>query len=166
MPQKTMVLPALKFMEIKVPILGTQDILINNVLSRRNDYLEPKVIILIFLVSSSETFLTSEFFWLLTRNLRIKFHNFCCLHTCRSTPELIYSVINYVFLGNFLSYETLPLSRKNIYDRIKNKISHIFLNKSLKQHQKSHLRSQRKGSQFEYNNNHWWILFLASFLGL
>ena len=66
--------------------------------------------------------LTSE-----KRSLRIKFLNFCRLHTCRSSSEMIYSIVNYnVFRGNFLSYETLLLSREDIYDRIDNKMPGIF----------------------------------------
>lgn len=61
------------------------------------------------------------------RNLRIKFHNFCRLHTCRSSSEMIYSILNYnVFQGNFLSYEMLLLSGEDIYDRIDNKMPGIF----------------------------------------
>ena len=58
-------LSELKSVEKKVPILGTQvDILINNVLSGKNDHLEPsgkldpKVIISVFLVRSLEIILT------------------------------------------------------------------------------------------------------------
>ena len=42
LPYKAMVLPELKLIETKIPILETHmDILVNNVLSRRNDHLEP-----------------------------------------------------------------------------------------------------------------------------
>ena len=41
------------------------------------------------------------------------FHNFCCSLTCRSTPEIIYSIADYDnFRDSFLYYETSLLSRK------------------------------------------------------
>ena len=44
LPHKAVELSELKIMEIKVPTLGTRiEILINNVLSGRNDHLEPSM---------------------------------------------------------------------------------------------------------------------------
>ena len=84
--------------------------------------LDPKVIISIFLVSSLEITLTSGK-W----NLRDKFHNFCRLLTFRSAHRMIYSTISYdVFHDNFLSYETLLVSGKNIYGRVDNKLPDVF----------------------------------------
>ena len=72
--RKTVVLPEIKFMEINVPNLQTHiDILMNNVLSGKNDCLEQS-----------------------RKNQKIKFHIFFRLHTSRSTPGMIHSTMFFV----------------------------------------------------------------------
>ena len=69
-------------------------------------------------------------------NLRVQFHNSWRLHTCRSTPGMIYSIVNYnVFCGNFLSYKNLLLSGK-IYMVEQQTVKYLafFTRKLLKQH--------------------------------